>query len=829
MTWRKRGTSIALFLGMIMLTVLLPPAWGLYAMDEPYVEQARGHILYFPTINHADTAVASQAPSGIIPTSPTSKVATAWDSAGKMLELASAYRYTSDEKYLIALTRQWAALEAVKRRYGYYPEIMGIEGAAYSVNRRDVIRDGIFLSKAILGLESLAENVTATREVYVQGYVRAMPGECPGGDCAEAKEEPNCPYEGLSPTGEEKLRFVCSEGASTLLEVEYSLPPSKLGGSINASDINVVSVKYRGKEVAVGGGGLTGIRLELLPHAKKDMLRAIADEHLVDKEMRWGFSAQGIPDVLSFPMAMLGYQAKLVLLGEDSPPWEIVRYGMDAWARDYLRLTGEYSLLRGAIYLEGLARINATHSYEFTGKGSMEHANGEDWVITGSKVTYAHQGDKPRYEGITLKYRPVIDRRIHVAGTIEALLEAKFGATARTLGYVDTLALPSGIYNVTALREKSLEEEVLNGEVSIWKPTPYRDAEVVQFSTLSLIESERLYKKAIRKGDPVMFYIAADNLQIHSPRSTAAKAMLALLSLDPRQGEALAEELSRDPTVSYQKVIRVFEEFRRWYAREALEKAWRAVKESLDRDDYSAELEKTLMYLALEAEKTGLDSKEEMRDLYEGYRDYYGPHTKSYENLARMARHIPEYKGVVEAIEAGRYAEARSMLSTLPQGKVKEVLSQRLDEEDAKLQDIRAAVIEAVKTGKYSLAYELSLEYEDLGKKTNTSNPEISIIKGVAEGVTTGRITEENAKELLSNLEAFKEWKPKIPSTRIKKEPGEVKPSQEALPPAQAKEAKGRGMVIAVLFAVLVLSALAIWRLRKTDWWANRARMRGRR
>jgi NTP pyrophosphatase (non-canonical NTP hydrolase) len=482
---------------------------------------------------------------------------------------------------------------------------------------------------------------------------------------------------------------------------------------------------------------------------------------------------------------MLGYQAKLVLIGEDSPPWDIVRYGEEREARNYLKLTGEYSLLRGALYLEGLARVNATHTYEFTGKGSMEYALGSDWEITGSRAVYANQGDKPSFEGISLEYRPVIDRRIHVAGTIDALLEAKFGASARVLGYVETAALPTGIYNVTALRDKVLEDEVLRGEVSMWKPTSYRDGEEVQFATLSLLESEKLYKEAIRTRDPVMFYIAADNLQIHSPRSTAARAMLALLSLDPMQGKALAEELDRDPRVSYPQVIRVFEDFRRWYAQETLGKARNAVRESLEMDAYSRELEEVLMYLALEADRTDLDSKNELKDIYEGYRDYYGPHTKDYENLARMAKHIPEYKSIVEAIENRDYAGARRLIEALPMGKPREVLYQRITMEEGRLAALKGEVIEALKSGDYALAANLALGHEELADELNASDPEVGIMRGVAEGVVYGKLSREAARGMLSNLDAFSMWRaeekttpPPPPSERNESKP-DVESSEE--------------------------------------------------
>jgi hypothetical protein len=791
-----------------MLAFLASPVAGMLAVDEPYVEQGRGYILYFPTLQHADASLELQVPSGLIPTSPKSRVATAEDISGRMLELAVTYRYTGDEKYRMALERLWGALDALKARYGYYPEVIGMDGTAYSVfDASAAIHDAVFLSKAILGEEALERNVSAVREVAVEGYIETRTGECTGDECAQV--EKRCPYTGYTYEGGEKKRsFVCAEGSSTLLEVEYTLPLDRLGGRLNATDIAVLKVKYKGEEIAVDEGGIRGIRMELLPYAQGDMLRAIAEGHLQDEQVKRGFSQASLTgEALRTPLVKLGYQARLLLVSEESPPWRITRYARVGEARKYLELCREYCLLKGAAYLPGLVSVNSTHVYEFWTKENLSYGESNALTLTGSKAVYAHQGEEPRFEGVTVEYRPVRKRRIHIAGTLDSLLEAKFGASTRVLGYVETKRLPSGVYNVTALREKLVEEEVLEGTVQAWKPSAYRRGEVVQFPTLSLLESERLYKQAIQEQDPEKFFLAADNLLIHSPRGSARQAMLAMLSLDPGEAEKLARMLDDDPRVSHARVMRTFEEFRRWYADRTMERVVEAVTGSLQADEHSPRLEETLMYLSLEAERTGLPTAPTLRDIYEGYKAYFSPHTKDYDNLVRMAAHLPAYRGIVEALESGEYSRAREIISSLPPGRPREIFFREVEDVEKRLSSLKERAVEALKAGEYEGAARLLAEHEELAESLGEADPEVSIMKGVASGIALGRINEEDGKRILSLLDEFEEW-------RAEEEPESI-PYEPALTMASKVEEKPAWMLVGIAIAAIAVVAGAMLAMRR--------------
>ena len=787
---------------MLVMAVLSPISWAVPG-DDPYVEQARGHILYFPTLNHANTAVETQAPSGIIPTSPGSKIATAEDTAGKMLELAAAYRYTGNETYRRALERLYLALDRTKAKYGFYPELFGLDGTAYSVEAGDsVLQDAVFLSRAILGEEELTDNVSATREVRVQGYVEKR---CEG--CEQERRESSCPYDAYTSEGKERLVLVCSNRSWTTVEVEYSVPLSKFSGKLTTDDITVLHVYYNGKEIEVEGGALKGIKLKLLRHAKADILRAIAEKYLRDRKIAWGFSSLNVEEVLSSVRAKLGFQARMLLFGEESPPWDIVRYGRESRANDYIKLTKEYSLLKGAAYVPGLISSNSTASYEFAAKEELRFAASEDFEFSGRRAVYRHRGDKPRYEGVTIEYRPVRERRIHVAGSFDSLLLSKFGPEARVLGFVDVKKLPSGEYNLTVLREKIVEGEELEGKLDIRKPK-YRNSVVVQYATLDLLESERLFREAIQEQNPEKFYLASDNLQIHSPWGNARQAMVALLSLDYREAEKLADRLEDDPEITRQQVLGVFEKFREWYAEKTLSRATKAVYESLQKDEHSPELERVLMYLSLEAERTELPTSEKLEDLYLGYKSYFSQ-GRSYESLKRMARHIPEYSNVVEAIEQRDFAGAMELIEALPAGKPREVFFKTIADEESRLSALRARVIEAVKSGNYSLAAKLASEYSKLAEKFNTSDPEVSIIGGVAEGVVKGKLSVEDAKRLLSYLEAFSEWRkkeksePAFPSQRE-----EEHPEEKSIQPTAKKQK--RSPLLFVLVPLLIIAAVVV-------------------
>ncbi len=686
--FKVKDKTTALCIALAMLVMAFPAGVNalLYSSEAPYVVEKTGYVFYAPTINHAEASIASQAPSGIIPLSPESRIATSCDLAGKLLELTAAYKYTNDKRYLNAIDKLYKAFDQVENNYGFIPEILGLDGLGYSVYEDEVLHDAMVISDALLGKRSIiTENITAVRtveniasmpeeEAVERGLIKREEGE---GKTTE------CPYRNMDIYGEVKKgtkTYICTEEGSATFTVKYSVDLSKLGSGhrLSIKDITVKKV-YEGKEVdkdkvvSVDEGTLRGIKIALLPYAREDMLNAIAKEYLLDPEFRKGFEAKSAESAADGTVKeKLGFQARELFLDEAVVPWNMVRYSQENRARIYGRLLTPYSLYRGAAFMEFLISDNGTVSYEFQTGENLNYVieKSGNILVEGTKIIYSKKGAEPRFESIRIKYRPVTKRRIKIAGAFDALLTSRFGNTTvfqggeyRPFDSIRVADLPSGIYDVKVLRDIVLRNESLEGEVAVRKPTDYAENDIVVYTTNELYRAHQDFYDAIKEKNPVKLYVAADNLWMHSnnPRAWGAAklAMKAMLSLDERDFEEFARRVDGSGSeVSYGDAMRAMQRFKEYYAERIAEVSRSAVKASLEKGEYSPELEKALQYIALEANRTGLETREELSDLYNGYKAYFGPHTKDYENLKLMARHMPEYKPIVDAIESGDYEGA---------------------------------------------------------------------------------------------------------------------------------------------------------------------------
>jgi hypothetical protein len=203
------------------------------------------------------------------------------------------------------------------------------------------------------------------------------------------------------------------------------------------------------------------------------------------------------------------------------------------------------------------------------------------------------------------------------------------------------------------------------------------------------------------------------------------------------------------------------------------------------------------MYLSLEAGRAELPTATALKDLYEGYTAYFSPDSKDYESLTRMARHLPAYQGVVEALESGEYSRAKEMVSSLPPGRPREILSREIEGVERRLSSLKERTVEALKAGEYALAGELASEYEDLAESIGATDPRVSIMKGVASGIASGRMAEGEGREILSFLEEFREW-------RVEEEP-----EPTAYEPAPTSPPETRGQPRPWVLGGIALAALA--------------------
>jgi hypothetical protein len=119
--------------------------------------------------------------------------------------------------------------------------------------------------------------------------------------------------------------------------------------------------------------------------------------------------------------------------------------------------------------------------------------------------------------------------------------------------------------------------------------------------------------------------------------------------------------------------------------------------------------------------------------------------------------------------------------------------------------------VEALKAGNYRRAARLAQDHEELAESLGEVDPEVSVMRGVASGIASGRLGEEEGRKILSFLDEFEEWK----GEETEPEPAVYEP----LPTEQPPEAGGRsGFPVfgTVVLVVVVLAAVALVARRRT-------------
>jgi hypothetical protein len=812
----------------IALAISLPAA----THASEYTERSDGYVVYFPTIAQADAILAEQLPNGLVPERADSAVVVADDAAAKLLVLAAAYRYTNDTKYQEGFDRLAEALKKVNDTYGYTPRYFRVDGSALSVwDDHGAVQDAMTLASLLGGLP-LPENVTAEATVTV-ACTWSEGNETAANETEEAEAE-TCPYlTSYNEYGEEvtdtAAQLVYSPGEEKSLRVKYTVPVEALRKDrLTVDDIQVLEVYATkdGEEVLAEPDDcvLKGIQVKLLPRAREDMLAAIAEQLLVNPEMRRGFVAASASEPRTV-LEKVAYQAAQVVLGKGGVPDRILKESHDA--RDYLSLTQEYSLLQGGIYLPWIGEDNSTISYTVSSRRNVSYSeHSPNIAVNGSEVSYTYRGLEPRAEPVWIVWRPVEVRRVHVAGSFSALMEAKFGVSLSVDDAVRVEPLPSGEYHITVNRQKVFEYETLEGTVKVRKPVGAAKNIIVQFPTLTMHQAMRAYREAIEQEDPEKLFVATDNLMIYRTGASVADlssgtsgVLKAMYSLSDTDIERVAAGNS--------KLKRTLYKWKQYYAQKSLGTVQELVKISLENDRYDAELEKMLWRLATEANLTGLTTAKTLNDIYAGYVAYFGPHTKDYDNLAMMARHLPEYREIIAAIDSGNYDSARELLEALPANStVRQILEQKVNKPFQELDDHREEALSSIRdafegTESIDKAVERVQEYLTLARGIGRTDTEMEFALSVLKGYKEGVVSADNAKIALSDIDYFRDWSPKpvLPQTKPQEEETPSMTAEETSMekvPSASTQRTGRLFGIIILLGLLVISGgLAYRRLKR--------------
>ncbi len=805
----------ALFAVFLAAAVFVLPA----THASGYTERSYGYVVYFPTIAQADAILAEQLPNGLVPERADSAVVVADDAAAKLLVLAAAYSHTGDERYGEAFRRLKDALEKVNATNGYVPRYFRVDGSALSVwDDRGVVADALVLTKLMLG-EPLPENITAEATVLVRCEFAEEANETLENETA-AGEPAECPYF----TDYNEYGKAEAEGRSLVygedeksLRVVYTVPLSALRKDrLTADDISVLEVHVLAGDEEIPAEPddcvLRGIQLELLPRAKEDLLSAIASQLLSNSELRRGFAMTSAtqPDT---PLEKLAYQAARLIFGDATVPERILKDTHDA--RYYLQLVQEYSLLPGAVYLPGIGEANATVTYEITtGKNISYSKHSFNIEINGSTVQYTYRGLEPRAELIWIEWRPVEVRRVHVAGSFSALLEAKFGYSVSGVveDAVAVIPLPSGEYRITVNRKKVFNYETLEGTVKVRKPAGAAKNIIVQFPTLTMHQAMKAYREAIEQEAPEKLFVAADNLMIYRTGASVADlssgtsgVLKAMYSLSDTDIERVAAGNS--------KLKRTLYKWKQYYAEKSLRTAQELVRISLENDRYDTELEGLLWRLATEANLTGLPTAKALNDLHAGYVAYFGPHTKDYDNLAMMAKHLPEYQEIIAAIDSGNYDRAKELLEALPANStVRQILEQRVTQPFEKADQLKEEALASVRDalegrGSVDTALDSVQKYLQLTESIGRKDAEMELVYSVLKGYKAGVVSNDNAKAALSGIDYFRDWSPKpvLPQTKPQEETPSTPAPQTPAEPGQESTPTG-----ARVLGVIILLALAV-------------------
>jgi len=831
----------SILLLLITCMALLPAVHA----DDRFTERSHGRVVYFPTLAQADDIVEHQLPNGLVPEHPDSAVVTAEDSAGKLLVLSTAYKYTGEGRYLEARTRLQEALEAVNATYGYLPRYMRLNGMPLTVHDDGgTVADAITLA-GIIQAENLSQTVTLEDPVTIgcapQGDTNATGGDTGDGD---GGGQSSCPFDitttesGDTPSPSPEP-YTYQEGADRLLTVTYTVPYSILSKDISASDIQIAKVvtQVDDEEVEVAPDGClgNGIRVELLDGIRERILREVARQTLASLDMKLGFTALS-PDDATTPLQRAAYQARVVIEDGGAIPWNVVQTGVYTELKKYTTLASEYSLLQGAMYLPGLVQENATLTYTAGTGVDLTYSDHDPHLeIKGSSITYTEQDLEPKFEGVYVTWHPVSQRRVQLAGSFSGFLESKFGLTL-TLGnpvteeVVSVLWAPAGEHTVTvtASRASVITGETLSGTVHLWKPKMVGDtrATIVKYPTLDPFQATRYYQMAVENQDPEKFFVAADNLWLHR---------IGAGSTDLNQGVpgvvkalySLSDTDINEAAGTNTKLRSLLYKWRDYYTARSLKKAQDLVGVSLQEDTYSKDLEEFLARLSQEAALVGLTSADKLQDLYTGYRDYWGPHTKDYENLKAMAQHLPEYRRIVQAIEEGDYARAQDLIASLPEGTVKQILQQEVTEASGRLGTMKDEAYAATKTalegtGSTDTAVAKLEAYLALADDDREARFVLSTLTAYRDGV----VSEDRAREALSDVGYFSDWIPEEPAPRpVEPEPEPVqttapRPPVETYEPQVAprdQTGQGKHLVVGVLVLAggLVLGGAVYYRRKQ--------------
>lgn len=766
---------------MVVFAVIVSISLPAYADSGDFTHMSIGYVVYLPTVEQANSILAEQLTNGIVPEYKNSAIATADDSAAKLIVLAAAYKYTGDQKYLTGYTKLDNALIRINETDRYIPGYFALDGSSLSVySDSGAVRDARVLAGIVSG-QKLPINISAKRTVFVH--------------CAQGNSTANVKY-----------------------NAKFTLVPGALAKNpIVASDIIVqkVTVTKDNHEITVSPDScvMNGIKSRLLPVAREEILHAIANKILTNPEFKRGFSST-TPPVEAKPLVKVGYQVSLIAQGKSTVPWNVVfeHRDRDLEALNFVSLTQKYSVLKGAMYLPELGKEESTVIYRMPSQQNIKfNKHSSPLAVKGNIITLANMGTHPYAGGIWVDWRPVVLRRVHVAGNFVSFLQSKFGANLTVNTPVVVHELPSGKYFIDINRPKVFSYEQLKGTVNIRKPGYYEKNNIVQYPTLSLINSMKAYSQAIKDENPLELFVAVDNELIYMHDSGSINTGLpgivkAMYSLSDTDINKVSEGQPALRTTLYR--------WKRYYAQRSLDTAENLVKKSLEKDKYSPALETLLWKLDTEANLTGLSSVQSLNDLYTGYTQYYGPDTKDYNNLAIMAGHLAGYNSIVQAITTGNYTRAQTLIEKLPASTVKDIFQQKMNAISVMQKKLKESAYRAVQNaltdeGTTTAAIEKLNKYLAVNKTDREATFVLSIMKGYNARI----VTQENAKRALTKISYFSGWKQaKIP---IKQHTYINTTSRLHIPPTQEKQSHNTTVAGLLVIAILITVSAFVYRRKK--------------
>ncbi|GCC10065.1 hypothetical protein IPdc08_00085 [archaeon] len=779
---------------MILVIFAVIISLPVHADSGDFTRMSIGYVVYLPTVEQANSILAEQLTNGIVPEYNNSAIATADDSAAKLIVLAAAYKYTGDQKYLTGYTKLDNALIKINDTEKYIPAYFALDGSPLSVyNDLGAVRDARVLAGIVFG-QKLPINIFAKHAVLVYGTLA----------------------KGNNSTTTAAIEY--SANSTLLLHITFALVPGALAkNKLVANDIIVqkVTVTKDNQEITANPNShvMNEIKSRLIPVAREEILQAIANKILTNPEFKEGFSSTTLP-VGSKPLVKVGYQVSLIAQGKSTVPWNVVFQHKDLEALNFVSLTQKYSALQGAMYLPELAKEESTVTYRMASQQNIRYSTHSfPLAVKGNIITLTNMGTHPYVGYIWVDWRPVVLRRVHVAGNFVSFLQSKFGVNLTVNTPVVVYELPSGKYFIDVNRSKVFGYEQLEGTVNIRKPVYYEKNNIVQYPTLSLINSMKAYNQAIKDENPLELFVAVDNeliymhgsgSNINSGTSGIVKAMYSLSDTDINK---VSEGQPALRTTLYR--------WKRYYAQRSLDTAKSLVKKSLEKDKYSPALKALLWKLDTEANLTGLSSVQSLNDLYTGYTQYYGPDTKDYNNLAIMAGHLGGYNSIVQAINTGNYTRAQTLIDKLPANStVRNIFQQKMNAVSVMQKKLKESAYRAVQNaltdeGTTTAAIEKLNKY----LAVNKTDREATFVLSVEKAYSAGIVTQENAKRALTKISYFSGWKQtKIP---IKQHTYINTTSRAHIPVIQEKQSHNTTVAGLLVIAILITVSAFVYRRKR--------------